>query len=279
MLFPVHRRIAIERKNDIYLFFQPIGAIMKKILLSGLFVLAMLGQITAPSFAGGHTSGVEYIVGDKKFSAHMEKAASAAKGTVFIIHDWDGLNDYEKSRAKMLSELGYDAIAIDLFGVEAKLESRDDYRRETGALYKDRAAFRARIAAALEAGKASGANTENIVIIGYCFGGAAVLEAARAGIQANGFVSFHGGLGTPDGQDYTKTTAPVLLLHGSADPVSGMDDLAALLNQLKEANIPHDAEVFGGARHSFTVPGSRDYDEQADKKSWDALQRFLARLG
>ncbi|NBX07618.1 MAG: dienelactone hydrolase family protein, partial [Proteobacteria bacterium] len=98
-------------------------------------------------------------------------------------------------------------------------------------------------------------------------------------IQANGFVSFHGGLGTPDGQDYKKTTAPVLLLHGSADPVSGMDDLAALLNQLKEANIPHDAEVFGGARHSFTVPGSRDYDEQADKKSWDALQRFLARLG
>ena len=67
--------------------------------------------------------------------------------------------------------------------------------------------------------------------------------------------------------------------RNTSDPVSGMDDLAALLNQLKEANIPHDAEVFGGARHSFTVPGSRDYDEQADEKSWDALQRFLARLG
>jgi dienelactone hydrolase len=58
-----------------------------------------------------------------------------------------------------------------------------------------------------------------------------------------------------------------------------MEDLASLINQLKDAKVPHDAEVFGGARHSFTVQGSRDYDEQADQKSWDALKRFLARMG
>ena len=168
---------------------------------------------------------------------------------------------------------------MDLFGVDAKLDNRDDYGKQTGALYRNRAEFRARILAAVDAGKLAGVNTETIVIMGYCFGGAAVLEAARAGIQADGFVSFHGGLGTPEGQDYKKVTAPILLLHGSADPVSGMDDLASLLTQLKEANVPHDAEVFGGARHSFTVPGSRDYDEQADMRSWDALQRFLSRTG
>ena len=75
------------------------------------------------------------------------------------------------------------------------------------------------------------------------------------------------------------TDAPVLLLHGSADPVSGMDDLAGLLQQLQTAGVPHDAEVFGGARHSFTVAGSRDYDAEADAKSWDALLRFLDRNG
>jgi len=252
---------------------------MKKLFIRILTLFAAFSLVSFGSQAGGHGNQVSYQVGDKKFSAHMEKATSASRGTVYIIHDWNGLDDYEKSRAKMLSALGFDAIAIDLFGVEAKLEGRDDYKRETGALYKDREEFRARISAAIEAGKASDANSEKIIVIGYCFGGAATLEAARSGLKADGFVSFHGGLKTPNGQDYSNTSAPVLLLHGSADPVSGMEDLASLINQLKDAKVPHDAEVFGGARHSFTVQGSRDYDEQADQKSWDALKRFLARMG
>ena len=178
----------------------------------------------------------------------------------------------------MLSDLGFDAIAIDLFGVDEKLENRDDYKRETNALYKDRTEFRARMSVAIDAGIKSDANNDKIVIIGYCFGGAATLEAARAGFKADGFVNFHGGLRTPDGQDHGQTTAPVMLLHRSADPVSGMEDLASLINQLKDANVPHDPQIFGGARHSFTVKGSRDYDAQSDQKSWDALQWFLARL-
>jgi dienelactone hydrolase len=246
----------------------------KTLLGIAFFTSAMIPQ----AMAGGHGNALEYQVGDKTFSAHVEKAASAPKGTIYIVHDWNGLDDYEKTRAAMLAEQGYNAVAIDLFGVDAKLEGRDDYRRETGALYKDRGEFRARLAAAINAGKSLGDGGKSI-IIGYCFGGAAVLETARAGMSLDGYVSFHGGLGTPDGQDYSATKAPVLLLHGSADPVSGMEDLASLLNQLKEAGVPHDAEVFGGARHSFTVAGSRDYDADADARSWDTLMRFLARNG
>ena len=252
---------------------------MKSFLIRISISIFMMLSAMASVWAGGHSSQISYQLGDKNFAAHMEKTASPSKGTIFIIHDWDGLTDYEVGRAKMLAELGYDAVAIDLFGTDARLENRDDYRRETGALYQDRDAFRARIAAAIEAGKITASNIDNIIVMGYCFGGAGVLEAARAGIKANGFVSFHGGLTTPQGQDYSNTAGPVLILHGSADPVSGMDDLAALIGQLKDANIPHDAEIYGGARHSFTVNGSRDYDAEADAKSWDALTRFLARLG
>ncbi len=252
---------------------------MKSSLLSIILSISMVLGVISSVFAGGHSAQISYQVGDTQFAGHMAKTKGASKGTIFIIHDWDGLTDYEISRAEMLAELGYDAIAIDLFGVGTALNNRDDYRRETGALYQDRNAFRARIAAAIEAGKASASNIDNIVVMGYCFGGAGTLEAARAGIQANGFVSFHGGLTTPASQDYSSTTAPVLILHGSADPVSGMPDLATLIGELKDANIPHDAEIYGGARHSFTVPGSRDYDASADAKSWDALKRFLARLG
>ena len=246
----------------------------RKTLTLGLaaIILATTGQ----AWAGGHGHQVDYTVSGKTFAGHMEKTDAAPKGTVFIVHDWNGLDDYEKSRAKMLADQGYDAVAIDLFGVEAVLEGRDDYRRETGALYRDRKEFRARLQAAIDAGQAMGRGGKSF-IIGYCFGGAAVLETARAGMGLDGYVSFHGGLKTPEGQDYAMTKAPVLLLHGSADPVSGMDDLASLLNQLKDAGVDHDAEVFGGARHSFTVAGSRDYDADADARSWDALMRFLTR--
>lgn len=232
---------------------------------------------TSQSLAGGHSSTLDYALDGKRFAGHVATAKSAPKATIYIIHDWNGLDAYEKTRAGMLAELGFNAVAIDLFGVDAKLEGRDDYRRETGKLYADRAAFRGRIAAAIEAGQAKLGDAGKTFIIGYCFGGAAVLEAARAGMALDGFVSFHGGLGTPEGQDYASTKGPVLLLHGSADPVSGMEDLAALLGQLQQVGVTHDAEIFGGARHSFTVAGSRDYDADADARSWDALMRFLQR--
>jgi dienelactone hydrolase len=68
-------------------------------------------------------------------------------------------------------------------------------------------------------------------------------------MQLDGFVSFHGGLNTPEGQSYAQTKGSVLLLHGSADPVSGMGALASLVDQLQEAGVEHNAEIYGGARH------------------------------
>jgi len=103
-----------------------------------------------------------------------------------------------------------------------------------------------------------------------------VLEAARAGAELDGFVSFHGGLPTPEGQDWSDASgAPIMFFHGSADPVSGIGDLAQVMAELNEADIPHGAEIYGGARHSFTVPGSNDYLAEPDADSWDGLMEFL----
>ncbi|MGB0496912.1 MAG: dienelactone hydrolase family protein [Rubricella sp.] len=219
----------------------------------------------------------QYTVGGETFEGYVAYNTDLpeTRGTVILIHDWDGMTDYEERRADMLAALGYTAFAIDVYGAETDPQSIDEYRALSGALYGDRETFRERLLGSLaEAANIPGAS-EGVVVLGYCFGGAAVLEMARAGAETDGFVSFHGGLGLPEGQTYDDVTAPVLLLHGSADPVSGMADLAALLDQLQEAGIEHDAQVFGGARHSFTVWGSRDYDLSADQGSWDALLDFL----
>jgi dienelactone hydrolase len=203
-------------------------------------------------------------------------ALGETKGTILIVHDWDGLTDYEMRRAEMLAVLGYTAFAIDVYGADVEPEGFEDYRRLSGEMYADRDTFRERLLGAVEAAAAIPGATENMAMIGYCFGGAAVLEAARAGADLDAFVSFHGGLGTPEGQTWEAASAPIMFFHGSADPVSGMADLAQVLNELQEAGVPHGAQVFGGARHSFTVWGSDDYLLDADQGAWDGLQAFLA---
>lgn len=227
------------------------------------------------SATAAHAESFSYDLGGMTFEGHIARPAGDARGVVFIVHDWDGMNDHEIARAQAMAEAGFVGVALDLFGVDAVLEGFDDYRRETGALYADRDAFRARISGGIDAALALPDMPQQAILTGYCFGGAAALEGARAGLPLAGFVSFHGGLDTPDGQDYSATAAPVLILHGSADPVSGMADLAALLDELQEAGVPHEAQVFGGARHSFTVEGSRDWDPAANAGAEAALLRFL----
>jgi dienelactone hydrolase len=136
--------------------------------------------------------------------------------------------------------------------------------------------MRTLIQAALDTAKSKGANVHNAVTMGYCFGGAAVLEFARSGAGLKGFVTFHGGLSTPKGQDYSKTKGKLLIMHGTADKNITMDHFARLANELEENGISHEMTTYSGAPHAFTVFGSSRYREDADKKSWQRFAAFLA---
>ena len=137
--------------------------------------------------------------------------------------------------------------------------------------------MRSLLRGALETAKSKGANIDNAVAMGYCFGGAAVLEFARTGENLKGFISFHGGLNTPKGQDYSKTKGKLLILHGSADKNITMDHFAKLAMELEESNVSHEMITYSGAPHAFTVFGSSRYREDADKKSWQRFTEFLAK--
>jgi len=195
---------------------------------------------------------------------------------VLLVHDWDGLTGYEIQRAEMLAKMGYAVFAVDLFGKGVRPTEVKDKREHTGELYRDRNKLRGLMRGAFEAAKARGGNVGNAVVMGYCFGGAAVLEFARAGANAKGFVTFHGGLGIPEGQDYAKTRGKLLIFHGSADNNVTMEDFAALARQLEQDHVPHEMITYGGAPHAFTVfddPGR--YREDADRKSWKRFGEFL----
>ncbi|MDD5557360.1 MAG: dienelactone hydrolase family protein [bacterium] len=238
-------------------------------LLSGIAVLAFPTIMLAE--AGNHLA---YKVDGKPYQGYYIDAGRNAP-LVLLIHDWDGLTDYEIKRAQMLSGLGYSVCAADLFGAGVRPTKVEDRRQRTEELYKDREKMRTLMYAALNEAGARGANIRNAVAAGYCFGGAAVLELARAGADLKGFAVFHGGLATPEGQDYSKTKGEILVMHGTADSSIPMDQFAGLAKELESAGVAHEMVTYGGADHAFTVLGGERYNERADRKSWARFVDFL----
>ena len=221
--------------------------------------------------AGGFVS---YEVNGEPYEGYFVSPSPNA-ALILLIHDWDGLTNYEVKRANMLADMGYAVFAADLFGTGVRPTEVKDKRQHTGELYKDRDKMRTLLRAALETAKSKGANVHNAVAMGYCFGGAAVLELARSGADLKGFVTFHGGLSTPAGQDYSKTKGKLLILHGTADTSITMDQFAKLANELEEKGISHEMITYSGAQHAFTVFGTNRYRKDADKKSWKRFTAFL----
>ena len=239
------------------------------------FIYAFL-LLLVPAVAFGLTgTSVTYQLNGQSYEGYYVSPSEQAP-FVLLIHDWDGLTDYEVQRANMLADLGYAVFALDLFGAGVRPTEMKDKRQHTGELYKNREKMRALMKGALDTAKNKGANIENVVAMGYCFGGAAVLELARSGADLKGFVTFHGGLKTPDGQNYTKTRGKILIMHGSADSVITMDQFADLAKELETAGVVHEMITYGGAQHAFTVFGGNRYQEEADKNSWKRFKEFLA---
>ncbi|MEZ4601577.1 MAG: dienelactone hydrolase family protein [Syntrophotaleaceae bacterium] len=240
--------------------------------MKNLIILSCLLLFATSAGAAGRA--VDYEMAGQSFEGYYVSPSPRAP-LVFLIHDWDGLGSYEIKRSEMLSEMGYAVFAADLFGKGIRPAEIAERRRLTEALYKDRARLRASLKASLEAARSQGADIGNAVAAGYCFGGAAVLELARAGADLKGFVSFHGGLETPPGQDYSKVEGRILVLHGTADSSVTMEDFAALAKNLEKAGVPHEMITYGGAPHAFTVLGGDRYRKDADEKSWRRFGFFL----
>ena len=237
----------------------------------GLILLLLLGSTSALA-AGGP---VAYTVNGEPFEGYYVSPDAKAP-LVLLVHDWDGLNDYEIKRSQMLAAMGYAVFAVDLFGKGVRPTELEEKKQRTGALYQDRERMRALLQGGMAAAKAQGGNLNNAVAIGYCFGGAAILELARSGTDLKGFVAFHGGLETPPGQDYDKTRGKLLILHGSADTAVTMEHFAALAVELEKAGVNHEMISYSGAPHAFTVFDSDRYRKDADEKSWRRFGQYLS---
>ena len=237
---------------------------MKKLVFLLLFSCSL--------FAQGQL--VSYEVDGKMYEGYYTSPSKDAP-LVYMVHDWDGMNEYEQKRAQMLYDLGFATFATDLYGKGVKPQTVEEKKALSGSLYKDRMLMRKLLDAGLNEAKKLGANINNAVGIGYCFGGAAILEMARSGANLKAFIPFHGGLKTPQGQDYTQTKGSIVVFHGSADTAVKLDEFMNLAQELENSKIEHEMITYSGAPHAFTVFGSQRYHEVADKKSWKRFVEVL----
>lgn len=237
---------------------------MKSLFMSMIFACAL--------FAQGQL--VSYEVDGKMYEGYYSSPSKDAP-LVYMVHDWDGMTEYEQKRAKMLYDLGYATFATDLYGKGVKPQTVEEKKALSGSLYKNRVLMRKLLNAGLMQAKKLGANINNAVGIGYCFGGAAILEMARSGAELKSFITFHGGLKTPKGQDYSQIKGSVVVLHGSADKPVPIDHFTSLAKELEEQKVEHEMILYSSAPHAFTIFGSKKYHEVADKKSWKRFVEVL----
>lgn len=220
----------------------------------------------------------------KGYVAYNEKQ-QGKRPAIVIVPEWWGNNEYSRMRARMLAELGYIAIAADMYGDGKVADNPTDAGAYATPFYKDPQLGKSRIEAAVK--KLTSypqADVGKTAAIGYCFGGSMVLNAAKLGMDFKGVVSFHGGLATLPATART-TKAKILVCHGAADKFISADEIKNFLHNLDSLNVPYIFKSYEGALHAFSNPRATEvgkkfnmaiaYDTAADKKSWNDMKDFF----
>ncbi|MBF0271727.1 MAG: dienelactone hydrolase family protein [Magnetococcales bacterium] len=219
----------------------------------------------------------------------LDEARPGKLPAVLVVHEWWGLNDYARNRARMLAELGYAALAVDMYGDGRLAAHPDDAKGFSAALRQDFPTALARFEAAMGFLKTHPrVDAEQMAAIGYCFGGGMVLNMARQGLPLKGVASFHGGLDPMVQAQPGGIRAKILVLHGNDDPMIPPNKVAAFQEEMNKAGADYRFIGYPGATHAFTNPEadalaqrfklSVAYHPEADQQSWQALKTFLATL-
>jgi dienelactone hydrolase len=224
----------------------------------------------------------------KGYLAYDSKVKGKVPG-ILVVHEWWGLNDYARRRARMLAELGYTALAVDMYGEGKLARHPDDAGKFSSEVMTHFSTAKARFMAGEEfLKKQPSVDPDRIAAIGYCFGGGVVLNMARQGADLKGVVSFHGMLAPVKPAEPGMVKAKILVLHGAEDKFSTPEQIAAFKDEMKKAGVDYRFIVYPGAMHSFTNPDATAYgkkfnlplayNKMADKESWSEMKKFFKEI-
>lgn len=216
-----------------------------------------------------------------------DDASKGRRPGILVVHEWWGSDEYARTRARMLAELGYTALALDMYGEGRQAQHPDEAGKFAGEVKKNLPVAKARFEAAMNYLKQrDSVDAKNIAALGYCFGGSIVLEMARLGEDLKGVASFHGGLATDQPARPGSVKAKIISFTGTDDPMIPPEQVAAFKQEMERAGADYRVVTFPGVTHSFTNPAADEYgrrfglplayDAAADKASWTETRDFLA---
>ena len=235
------------------------------------------------------TEQIDYEASGVKMKGFVAWDANrpAPRPGVMVVHEWWGQTDYIRSRARMLAELGYTGFAVDMYGNGKTATNPDEAGKLMTQVLNNMDEGAARFAAARKALEAhASSDPARTAAIGYCFGGAVVLEMAGRGMDLKGVASFHGALATQSPARPDSVKARILVLHGDGDLLIPQQQVDAFKAEMSHARTKMTFVGYPGALHGFTNPEATvngkkyglplAYDKSADEKSWTELRTFLA---
>jgi dienelactone hydrolase len=254
-------------------------------------LLTIVFAIPAVSSAKVIGKTVEYKAGDVTLKGYLAYNTSfkAKRPGIIIVHEWWGLTQYPKMRARMLAKLGYVAFAADMYGDGKIAGNPTDAGKYAGESMKDSVLLKSKFMAALDYLKQDEhVDPTRIGAIGYCYGGGVVLNMANAGVDLNGVVSFHGTLAAVTPPEKGSVKARILVCAGGADKFNSPKDVDNFKKEMKEAGVDLKYITYKGALHAFTNPDATKlgkkfkipiaYNKKADKESWAAMQSFFKKI-
>ncbi len=250
-----------------------------------LVSLALLLLAAELAVAEVRTERVPYRHGDLQLEGYLawDDALPGKRPGVLVVHEWWGLNDYVRGRAQQLAGMGFVAFALDMYG-KGKVTDHPDqagtWMKEVQANVKG---WRERATAGLDVLRGHDlVDPHRLAAIGYCFGGATVLQLAYGGAPVKGVVSFHGALPIPSVTQAPLSAPKILVAHGNADPFVPDEQVTRLRAKLDAAGFDWRLTVYAGARHGFTNPEAGQYgldalkyDKRADERSWTHMLLFF----
>ncbi len=232
---------------------------------------------------------IRHSVGDAKMTAYLAKPSpgKAVRGGVLVVHEWWGHDDFARMRADMLADLGYVALALDMYGDGKKADHPKDAQGFMMEVMSNLDLGEKRFLAAHDILKSQPEMSgQNVGAIGYCFGGAIVMEMARRGLPLEAVASFHGSLGALTPVEKGAVKAKVLVLNGADDPFIKPEQIAKFKADMDAAGADYEFINYEGAKHSFTNPEATrrgqefelplEYNEEVDRKSWMAMKELFA---
>jgi dienelactone hydrolase len=225
----------------------------------------------------------------KGFVVYDDAVAGKRPGIV-VVHEWWGITKHVHGEARKFAEQGYTAFIADMYGDAKTADNPKDAGALSGGVMKDPPAMQARFNAARETlAKHATVDPGRVGAVGYCFGGAVVLNMARTGADLDGVAAFHADLGANTPAPAPGTVkAKLLVMNGADDPFVKPEAIEAFKKDMDAAKADYRFINYPGAVHAFTNPEATEagkkfnlplaYNAEVDKQSKAEAAKFFGEV-